>query len=94
MLTGKEKRYLRGIASTKKAIVLIGKEGISPTLVDSLDKALEAHELVKCSILKNCAEDMKEVAFDLAALTRSELIQSVGRVFVLYRRSKKNIMEL
>ncbi len=94
MLSGKEKRLLRAKASTQRAIIQIGKEGLSPNLVDSLEKALEAHELVKCSMLKNCDEDIKEVAFDLAALTNAQLIQTIGKVFVLYRRSKKNLMEL
>lgn len=94
MLSGKEKRYLRGIASTKKAVVLIGKEGISRNLVDSLNASLEAHELVKVSMLKNCDEDFREVVLDLSAMTNSEVVQTIGRTFVLYRRSKKNLLEL
>ncbi len=94
MLTGKEKRYLRGVASTRKAIVLIGKEGISRNLVDTLNDSLEAHELVKLSMLKNCDQDFREVVLDLSAMTNSEVVQIIGRTFVLYRRSKKNLMEL
>lgn len=94
MLSGKEKRYLRSVASTRKAIVIVGKEGISRNLIKSLQDALEAHELVKVSLLKNCDEDVKEVAFDLAAVSNSEIVQTIGRTFVLYKRSKKNLMEL
>lgn len=94
MLSGKEKRYLRSIASTRKAIVIVGKEGISGNLIKSLQDALDAHELVKVSMLKSCDDNIKEVAFDLAAATNSEIIQTIGRVFVLYKRSKKNLMEL
>lgn len=94
MLTGKEKRYLRSIAATRKAIVIVGKEGISANLIKSLHDALEAHELVKVSMLKTCEEPLKEVAFDLAAATNSEIVQTIGRTFVLYKRSKKNLMEL
>lgn len=94
MLTGKERRYLRGVASKQRAIIQIGKDGIGANLVESLDQALEAHELVKCNMLQNCDEDLKEVAFDLAAITHAEIVQTIGKVFVLYRRSDKNLMEL
>lgn len=94
MLSGKEKRYLRSIASTRKAIVIVGKEGIGRNLIKTLQDALEAHELVKVSLLKNCDEDVKEVAFDLAAVSNAEIVQTIGRTFVLYKRSKKNLMEL
>ncbi|NBK97785.1 MAG: ribosome assembly RNA-binding protein YhbY [Erysipelotrichia bacterium] len=94
MLTGKEKRYLRSLAATRKAVVIVGKEGISANLIQSLHDALEAHELVKISVLKNCDDDLKELAFDLAAATNSEIVQSIGRVFVLYKRSKKNLLGL
>lgn len=94
MLSGKEKRYLRGIASKRRAILQVGKEGISANMINSLEDALTAHELVKISILKNCDQVLNEVAFDLASATNSEIVQTIGRTFVLYRRSKKNLLEL
>ncbi len=94
MLNGKQKRYLRSQAATMKAVVIIGKEGISRNLIATLNDALNAHELVKVSMLKNCEENFKEVVFDLAAATNAETIQTIGRTFVLYKKSKKNIYEL
>ncbi len=94
MLSGKEKRYLRAKASKQRAIIIIGKDGIGSNLVESLEQAISSHELVKCSMLNNCDENIKEVAFDLAALTNSQLVQTIGKVFVLYRRSDKNLMEM
>lgn len=94
MLTGKEKRYLRSIAANKKAVVIVGKDGISRNLIHSLKDALEAHELVKVNVLKNCEEDIKEIAFDLSAASNSEIVHAIGRTFVLYKQSKKNLMEL
>lgn len=94
MLNGKEKRFLRGIASKRRAIVQVGKEGISVNMILSLEDALTAHELVKMSVLKNCDQPLKEIAFDLAGATNSEIVQTIGRTFVLYKRSKKNLLEL
>ena len=94
MLNGKEKRYLRSVAATEKAIVIVGKEGVSANLIDSLDKALEARELVKATVLKNCDDPVREIAYDLAAGCNAEIVQTIGRVIVFYRRSKKNLMGL
>lgn len=94
MLSGKQKRQLRAVAATERAIIQVGKEGVSANLIDTLDKALEARELVKITILKNCDDPVFEIAYDLAAATNSEIVQSIGRVLVFYRRSKKNLMEL
>ena len=52
MLTGKQKRYLRGIAHNLNAIFQIGKEGVHQTQIEGIDDALEAHELIKVKILE------------------------------------------
>lgn len=90
MLTGKQKRYLRSLAETQPAIFQIGKEALSDNLIDTVDKALEARELIKIRILKTAPEDTKELAFDLAMNTRSEVVQIIGRTLILYRRSREH----
>ena len=93
MLTTKQKSKLRSIAMTKKSIFQIGKEGISNNLIDGLKAALEAHELIKINVLKNCFSNIKEVAFDIASATNSEIVQIIGRNIVLYRQSKKQLIQ-
>ena len=88
MLSGKQKRYLRGLASCDKTIFQIGKDAWSDNLIEQVDHAIEARELVKISVLKNSPVDIEETAFDLARLTDSELVQIIGRTIVLYRPSR------
>ena len=94
MLSNKQKSYLRSLANPLKALVIVGKDGISDTVLESLDVSLEAHELVKVSLLKTCAVTVKEAAIELAVGTKSEIIQTIGRTIVLYRRSKESKIEL
>ena len=89
MLTGKQKRYLRGLAQTQPAIFQVGKEGISDNLIDKVDDALRARELIKIRLLKTVAEDPEEFAFDLAMHTKSELVQMIGHTIVLYRKARE-----
>jgi RNA-binding protein len=88
-LTGQQKRYLRGLAHHKDAVVQVGHQGVTEPLLGALDKALEDHELVKVR-LAQAVDDRDEAAGALASGTQSELVQQLGRTVVLYRRRKKN----
>lgn len=89
MLNGKQKRYLRGLSNKLKTDVMVGKEGLSETIVETLNKALEAHELVKVSVLKSCELDFNELTLDLLSASNSDLVQTLGKTIVLYRLSKE-----
>ena len=90
MLTGKEKRYLRSLANTMDPIVQVGKSSVNDSVLFSLNEALEARELVKVKVLKNCLDEVDEVAEELAAQSNAELVQ-----VLLYRRHpKKPVIEL
>lgn len=88
MLTGKQKRYLRAMGNEMVPILQVGKGGIAESVVTQADEALEARELIKGRVLQNCLEDPKAVGAELAEQTRSELVQVIGRNFLLYRVSK------
>lgn len=94
MLTGKEKKYLRGLAQTRRALFQVGKDGVTSNMIATISDSLEAHELVKVAVLKTCSAEINEVALDISAGTRSEIVQTIGRTVVFYRRSKKNLLEM
>ena len=71
-------------------ILQIGKFSVTPELISAVDEALEARELIKMHILKNCFDDPKEIAQVIAERTRSEVVQVIGKKVVLYRESKDN----
>lgn len=71
-------------------ILQIGKSSVTPELISAVDEALEARELIKMHILKNCFDDPKEIAQVIAERTRSEVVQVIGKKVVLYREFKDN----
>ena len=71
-------------------ILQIGKSSVTPELISAVDEALEARELIKMHILKNCFDDPKEIAQVIAERTRAEVVQVIGKKVVLYRESKDN----
>lgn len=89
MLTGKQRSYLKGLGNTIKPITQIGKSGITKSFISQLNDALEARELVKINILENNGLDPNKTANQIANLTGSEFVQSIGNKIILYRKSKE-----
>jgi RNA-binding protein len=85
VLSGKQRRYLRGLGHELKVIVQIGKDGIDDGLVAAVDQALDDHELVKLKIGEAADLDRHEAADSIARKTHSEVAQVLGYTVLLYR---------
>jgi RNA-binding protein len=94
MLTGKQKRFLRGLGHSLKPVVTIGKGEISEAVCEETAAALEIHELIKVKILESCFTDRHEIAESLAQECSAEVAQILGRTILLYRRGKEAKIEL
>jgi RNA-binding protein len=94
MLTGKQKRFLRGLGHTLRPVITVGKGEMSEALVAETCDALKSHELIKVKILESCLMDRNEVAADLAAASNAEVAQILGRTFLLYKRGETPRLEL
>jgi len=88
-MRGKDRAELRAEAHHLRATVHVGHHGITETLLQSLDEALEARELVKVQVERNAPQPVKEVAGELAEQVDAEVIQVIGRKTTLYRHNPK-----
>lgn len=66
----------------------IGKASLTPEVTQAVSEALEARELIKITVLKNCLDDGSSIADVLAERTHSQVVQVIGRKIVLYRPAK------
>ena len=87
-MTSKQRAYLKGLAMTIDPIFQIGKSSMSPGLTQAISEALEARELIKISVLQNCADDPRELAEMVAERTHSQIVQVIGKKIVLYKEAK------
>ncbi|MGO1368002.1 MAG: ribosome assembly RNA-binding protein YhbY [Senegalia sp. (in: firmicutes)] len=90
MITGKQRSFLKKKSHDMDSILQIGKNGLSDNLIEQVDEALEARELIKLNVLNNNLLDAKEVANELAEKTNSEFVQAIGNKIILYRESEEN----
>lgn len=88
-MTGKQRAYLRGLANTMEPIVHAGKGGVSDAMCKQADDALTARELIKGRVLETAPASTRDIAEDIAASVGAEVVQVIGRTFVLYRRNEK-----
>ena len=94
-MTSKQRAYLKGLAMNMDPIFQVGKSSLTPEFIEGVREAIDARELIKISVLKNCMDDPKEIAQVLAERTRSQVVQVIGKKIVLYKESKdRKIIEL
>ena len=68
---------------------MVGKGGVSETLIAEADKLLTAKELIKGRVLESALMTAREVSDEICEQTGADGIQCVGNTFVIYRFSEK-----
>jgi len=86
MLTSADRKALKARAHKLEPAVLIGTNGLTDEVVNEVDQALKAHELIKVRA-PGLERDQREVAFQaLCERTGAEAVQAIGKVCVIYRK--------
>jgi RNA-binding protein len=92
-LTTKQKQYLKGLAHPLSPYVQIGKEGLSDSLVRTIDAELSNHELLKVKIGNNSGLEKHHACQAIAELTGGTVVQLIGKTIVLYRPNPEKTKE-
>lgn len=88
-LTTRQKQFLKGLAHPLSPLVQIGKEELSPGVIESIKTELLNHELIKVKIGSNCGLEKHSSSKTIAEQTESELIQLIGKTIILYKSNPK-----
>jgi len=89
-MTSKQRAYLKGLAMNIDPIFQVGKSSMTPALTKAIEEALAARELIKISVLQNCADDPRDIAEMVAERTRSQVVQVIGKKIILYKEGKND----
>ena len=84
IITGKQKRHLRSMAHKLKAVVNLGKNGLSSETKNEIDSQLLEHELIKLKVLDSCPISKRECADLLTHEKSLEVVQIIGKTITLY----------
>lgn len=91
MLTSKQRSILKAIGNKLEPILIIGKGGITENVINQLDEALTARELVKVRALPHQDLEIKKIADELAQKTGADIVQTIGRIILFYRAPQDGI---
>lgn len=89
-MTSKQRAYLKSLASNLGPIFQVGKASLTPEITAAILEAFNNNELIKIAVLKNCADDPREIAEIVGERTHSQVVQVIGKKFVLYKPFKEN----
>jgi RNA-binding protein len=81
------RRRLKRIAHHLEPIVLIGDQGVTEAVIAETARALEDHELIKVRIHGADRSGRQALASQLAEACQAVIIQSIGKVSVLFRKN-------
>lgn len=81
-----DEKNLKKVANDLKPQFNLGKNGLTDTFIETIDKFLEAHGIVKIKVLgAEDREGVKKIAEELAEALTADIIDKKGFTFVLYR---------
>lgn len=90
MLNSTQRSKLKSLANTLNPIFHIGKGGINDNLVNDINTALDAHELIKIAVLRNADTSAKDMLEEVCSRTGAEAVIAIGSKFVVYKRSRRD----
>ena len=90
-ITPGKKRFIKRKFEEEKPTVWVGKSGVSPELIEEINKQLARNKYVKCKILKSALteQETKQITSTIAHQTDAILVEVRGHTFILYKTNKK-----
>ena len=89
MLTSKERAELRAQANSLETTLIVGKSGVTDTVIGEAENQLTARELVKGKVLEGALMSPREVSDAICEATGADGVAVIGTKFVIYRFSEK-----
>ena len=87
-LKGSQRKYLRGLAHKLNPAAFVGQKGITGSLTDEINMALDAAELIKIKFSDHKEKELKTALVDeIASITQSHVAGMVGHVVILFRQN-------
>jgi RNA-binding protein len=85
-LTSSERKALKAKAHQLEPAVQIGAKGLTDEVVAEIERALNAHELIKVRAGSAQRDERDTMLQDICGRTGAEQVQQIGKVFVIYRK--------
>jgi RNA-binding protein len=90
MIDKKTKRDLKARSHHIKPVVMVGSKQLTENVLNEIDIALNAHELIKIRVSADNKDERNEITQAICEKSGAELINSIGYVITIYRKRPAN----
>ncbi len=87
-LSNQQKKKLKAHAHALKPVVRVGQSGLTDSVLDEIELAIEHHELIKVKVFTTERDDKKAIIQSIAEKSQSDIVQTIGFTTVFYRENK------
>lgn len=84
-LSTARRRELRAAAHDLNPVVSISQKGLSPTVLQEIDRCLNAHELIKIRVFEADREARDALLVEVCATLHAAPVQHIGKLLVIWR---------
>jgi len=88
-LTNEQKKQYKSIGHHLKPVLIVAENGLTEGVQAELERALNDHELIKIQLRLTEREDRRALMEELCAIGKCELVQTIGKMALVYRRNPK-----
>ena len=88
-LTPAERSILRADAHALSPVVMIGEDGLKPSVLKEIDASLDSHGLIKIRVFGDDREARIAMYESICELLGAAPVQHIGKLLVVYRPKKE-----
>lgn len=76
---------LKGRAHGLKPVVIIGNAGLTPAVLDEIERSLKSHDLLKIRVMNDDREVRESILQEICETLKAGPVQHIGKMLVIYR---------
>lgn len=88
-LSIQERKRLRRIGHALNPVVMLGNNGLSESVIEETQRALNDHELIKVKVLGEDRDARAAMIESLAETAQAQVVQKIGKIVLLFKKAAK-----
>ena len=84
-LSVSQRLELKGRAHALKPIVIIGNAGLTPAVLDEIERSLKSHDLLKIRVMNDDRDAREAMLQEICETLKAGAVQHIGKMLVVYR---------
>jgi putative YhbY family RNA-binding protein len=80
-----QRRDLKARAHPLNPIVIIGNAGLTPAVLEEIERSLKSHDLMKIRVMNDDREARAAMMQEICATLHAGPVQQIGKTLVIYR---------